>query len=306
MKIKKIAMRMVTEKMEAWDPLTETWVPDAFTARLDPTDRFLSNFNKPTRRRMLFADNECVFPESRTFRHPGTQDVYILGITRQDARGGTPYLGLTVCQLATDVPGGSSGLATITRREAVGPSNDPGWLVEREFAKAFIDLEFRTSANEPNATDLKIENYFAFLPINVQPKEWDFVNLHGVRYRVVDTFADSGFFGLRIDHENDFRSDFTLTVTQARKLDRATQQYTDEVTRVHQVTGVMSNLNDFPLWNTEADRYFDVYFQTEHLPDDLEYSTSRYQMWLEINGVKRQISKVSTQAGERQIQFRCK
>lgn len=306
MKLKKIALKNVDEWMEAWDPSTETWIPRAFVARVAPTDRFLSNFNKPTRRRMLFAAHDVVFPESGTFRHPGTQDVYLLGTTRQDARGGNPYIGLTILQLVTDIPGGSSGLATITRREALGPPSDPGWLVEREFARAFIDLEFRTSANEPNATDLKIENYFAYLPISVQPQEWDFVELHGVRYRVVDTFADSGFFGLRIDHEEDFRTDFVLSVNQGRKLDRKTHTYVEQDTRVHEVTGVMSNVKDFPLWNTEADRYFDVYFQTEHLPNDIEWSTSKYQMWLEVYGVKRQITQVSTQAGERQILFRCK
>lgn len=306
MNLKKIALKSVNEPMDAWDPATETWIPNAFKARVAPTDRFLSNFNKPTRRRMLFAAHDCVFPESRTFRHPGTHDVYLLGTTRQDARAGSPYIGLTICQLVTDEPGGSSGLATITRRVPFGPPSDPGWLMEQEVARAFIDLEFRTSANEPDAVDLKIENFFAYLPGTVQPQAWDFVELHGVRYRVVDTFSDSGFFGLRIDHEEDFRSNFTLTIVQPGRPNRSTHQMSDPVTQQFEVTGVMRNLNDFPLWNTDADQYFDVYFEREHLPSDVNWSLSRNEMWLEIYGVKRQISKVSTQAGERQIQFRCK
>lgn len=300
----RIALRRVNEPMEAWDPATETFVPDSFRARLDPTDRFLSNFNKPTRRRMLFAAEDCAFPESRTFRHPGTQDVYLLGVTRKDSLGGNPYLGLTVCQLVTDEPGGSSGLATIYRREALGPRSDPGWLVERVFARAYMDMEFRTSANEPDATDLKIENYYAFLPLSVQPQEWDFIELHGVRYRVVDTFADSGFFGLRIDHENDFRTDFVLEVTGKRVLDPATEQYIDS-SRSYNVTGMLKNLNEFPTWNSDAESYHDVYFETENLPD-IEFNPVKTKMWLHFGGVKKSVTSVSSQSGLRQYQFRCK
>ncbi len=301
---KRVALRCVNEPMEAWDPETETWIPSAFIARFDPTDRFLSNFNKPTRRRMLQAADDCVFPESRTFRHPGTQDVYLLGITRKDSLGGNPYIGLTVCQLATDVPGGSSGLATIYRREPIGPEEDPGWLVERVFARAFLDMEFRTSANEPDATDLKIENYYAFLPLSVQPQEWDFIEMHGRRYRVVDTFADSGFFGLRIDHEEDFRSDFELTIVGERRLDPDSQMMEeDEVT--YQVTGMLNRSTQFPAWNSDSESYVDVYFETGHLPN-IDFNPVRSDMRLSLNGVDRKVVSVTTQSGRRQYSFRCK
>lgn len=300
----RVALRRINEPMEAWDPVTETFVPDSFIARFDPTDRFLSNFNKPTRRRMLQAAHDCVFPESGTFRHPGTHDVYLLGITRKDSLGGNPYIGLTVCQLVTDQPGGSSGLATIYRKEALGPPSDPGWLVERVFAKAYIDMEFRTSANEPDATDLKIENYFAFLPLSVQPREWDFIELHGVRYRVVDTFADSGFFGLRIDHENDFRVDLGLLVTKEKTLNPSTHIYEGSVAN-YKVTGMLENSSDFPTWNTESETYFDVYFEVGHLPD-IDFSVVKEDMWLVMNQVMRKVVSVSTQSGRRQYKFRCK
>lgn len=302
----RVALRRVNEPMEAWDPVTETWLPDAFRARLDPTDRFLSNFNKPTRRRMLFAAEGCVFPESRTFRHPGTQDVYVLGITRKDALGGNPYIGLTVCQLVTDAPGGSSGLATIYRREAVGPSSDPGWLVEQVFAKAYIDMEFRTSANEPDATDLKIENYYAFLPLTVQPKEWDFIELHSIRYRVVDTFADSGFYGLRIDHENDFRTNFYMQVTGERTLNPLTEEYED-VSQTYQVTGMLENSSDFPIWNSDSESYFDIYFEVAHLPN-LPFDAIKEEIYIgtDLTGKMKKVISISSQSGNRQYKFRCK
>lgn len=305
MNLKKIALNWVTEPMEAWDELTETWVPAAFMGRIDLTDRFLSNFNKPTRRRMMFTDDKTVMPASNTVRHPGTLDVYILGTPRKDAIAGKPYLALTICHLATDVPNGSAGYATIYRRVAHGPVEDPGWLVEEVFAKAYLDMEFRTSANEPDANDLKIENYYAFLPLHVQAKEFDFIELHGTRYRVVDTFVDSGMFGLRIDHEDDFRSDFILHVETKRTYDKTKNEYIDGTIKSYNVTGVMKNSQDFALWKTDAEKYMDVYFETEHLPN-LPFNASSMLMSLEIAGVKRKVESAQTQAGKRQYEFRCK
>lgn len=299
--LKKIALKWANEPMEAWDPVTETWVPGAFMGRIDLTDRFLSNFNKPTRRRMLFADNDVVFPESRTFRHPGTHDVYLMGTTRKDALAGQPYLGLTILQLVTDLPGGSAGLATITRKVVQGPPDNPGWLVDTVFAKAYIDTEFLTSTDEVETTDLRIERYNAYLPLPVQPQEWDFIHLHGQAYRVLDTFADSGFFALRIDHEGDYRSNFVLHVGGKRVMDKATHQYTQGEAS-YNVTGVMEKESDVALWTTDSDKYLTVYFETEHLPFGIDITGK--DVWLEMNGVKRQVKSVITQAGKRQYQLR--
>lgn len=298
--LKEIALENADEPMEAWDPVTETWLPDAFRARIDLTDRFLSNFNKPTRRRMLFADNVTVFPESRTFRHPGTKDVYLLGTTRQDALHGNPYLGLTILQLVTDVPGGSAGLATFTRKVPIGPPSDPGWLVDTTYARAFMDTEFLTSTDEVATTDLRVERYNAYLPISIQPIEWDFVTLHNVKYRVLDTFADSGFFALRIDHEDDFRTDFKLGIA-SRMRNKLTQEW-EVQDAVFNVTGVMETSNDVALWTKDSESVHTVFFENDHLPapfDDVNKG-----MWLELNGVRKVVKSVQTQSGKRQYQFR--
>lgn len=299
--LKAIALEHANEPMEAWDPVTETFIPGSFMARIDLTDRFLSNFNKPTRRRMLFADNLTVFPESRTFRHPGTKDVYLLGTTRQDALGGNPYLGLTILQLVTDVPGGSAGLATLTRKVPTGPPSDPGWLVDTEYAKAYIDTEFLTSTDEVGTTDLRVERYNAYLPITVQPVEWDFVTLHNVKYRVLDTFADSGFFALRIDHEEDFRSNFKLGIAGQRVRNKTTQEWEFQE-MVYNVTGVMESANDVALWTKESESVYTVYFENNHLPTP--FDTVKKGMWLELDGVRKAVKSVQTQSGERQYQFR--
>lgn len=299
--LKEIALKNADEPMEAWDPVTETWLPAAFKARIDLTDRFLSNFNKPTRRRMLFADNNVVFPESRTFRHPGTKDVYLLGTTRQDALHGSPYLGLTILQLVTDIPGGSAGLATFSRKVPIGPPSDPGWLVDTEYAKAYMDTEFLTSTDEVDTTDLRVERYNAYLPISVQPVEWDFVTLHNVKYRVLDTFVDSGFFALRIDYEDDVRIDFKLIVTGERVRDKATQEWSYQE-RVYNVTGVMERSNDVALWTKDSETPHTLYFEEDHLP--APFANVKEGMWLELDGVRKVVKSVQTQSGKRQYQMR--
>lgn len=302
MKLKKIALKFCNEKMEAWDPATETFTPDAFRARIDLTDRFLSNFNRPTRRRMMFADNEVVFPASRICRHPGTKDVYLMGVTRQDARNGQAYLGLTILQLVTDEPGGTAGLATITRRVAVGPPEDPGWLVDTVFARTYIDTEFLTSTDETETTDLRIERYVAFLPMSVQPQEWDFLTLHGVQYRVLDTFSDSGFFSLRIDHEKDYRSNFIVTVT-TRVMDKGTHKYVT-TPRDYQVTGMMEKSTSVALWATDSEDAKTVYFDADHFPTGIFDKPD--VMTISLDGVSRAVKSVETQSGNRQFKMRLK
>lgn len=296
----KIAARKITEPMEAWDEATQSFVPDAFVGRVDLTDRFLSNFNKPLRRRMLYTRHGTQFPPSRTFRHPGTQQVYLLGQTRSDALDGKPYVDLTVCHLVTDEPFGSSGLATIYRKAPTGPADNPGWLVEQELTKAFVDLEFRTSANEAETFEVKVENFFAFLPAHIKCEEWDFLELHGKRYRVVDTFADSGLSGLRVDEELDPRLNFVLHVEGDKAYNRATHQW-DLVTAEFNVTGVLTKYRDFALWATDSESYFEVAIDREHIG----FRPVPATMSLEIEGRRRVIRQVSTQPGERQYILRC-
>lgn len=301
MHLNRIAARRINEQMEAWDEASQAFIPDAFRGRIDLTDRFLSNFNKPLRRRMLFTEPGTQFPESRTFRHPGTQDVYIIGQTRGDALGGKHYLNLSVCHLVTDTPNMSSGLATVFRKVPEGPADDPGWLVEKELGKAFIDLEFRTSANEPEMHDTKVENYYCFAAAHWAFKPWDFLELHGVRYRVVDTFADSGLAGTRVDLEKDHRVDLLVHRDSESQYDRATHKFIS-ARRTYEVTAVLPNVQDFAAWTSESEPYIDVVIEREHIGFRPRPGVTQ----VELEGRTRVVAHVSSQDGERQYRLRCK
>lgn len=298
--LKKTALKWANEPLEAWDPVTESWIPNALLGRIDLMDRFLSNFNKPTRRRMLFSAHDAVFPESLTIRHPGTKDVYILGTPRVDARKGVPYVKMTILQLTTDVPGGAAGLGIYTRRVPVGPPDDPGWLVDTVYAKGFTDLEFRSSSDEKDTEDLKIENFLLYTPLNLGLRAWDYLELKGHRYRLVDAFVDSGFTSGRIDEEPDTRINFYMDVEGASVYDRLTKTWIKQPRR-YEVTGVMVRHEDFAIWSSEAEPYIDVYFEEKHIG----FTPVPNTMSLVYQGRSRVVRQVSTQAGTRQWILRC-
>lgn len=300
MHLNRISQRALNESMEAYDATTDSFIPNAFKARIEISDRFLSNFNKPLRRRMLFSADDVVFPASRTFRHPGTKDIYLLGQSRTDSLAGKPHIQLTVCHLVTDDGDGSAGMATLYRKAPEGPADNPGWLVEREVVKTHLDLEFRTSANEADTYEVKIQNFFGYMaaPISLEP--WDFLELHGKRYRVVDSFADSGLSGVRVDEESDTRVDFVLHLRGARTYNKITHEY-ESAGMTQNVTGVLLKSNEFASWTSDSESYIDVSIEAEHIgqvpqPDSMS---------LEYKGRKRIIKHVSTQPGEQQYRLRC-
>jgi hypothetical protein len=172
--------------------------------------------------------------------------------------------------------------------------------VEQQVARAFVDLEFRTSANEADTYEVKVENFFAFLPAHIRCEEWDFLELHGKRYRVVDTFPDSGLAGLRVDEEPDHRLNFVLHVEGGKVYNRATHAY-DATSTAYNVTGVLTKYRDFALWATDSENYFEVVIDSKHIGFKPAPST----MALEIDGRRRVIRQVSTQPGERQYILRC-
>lgn len=299
MHLKKISQRALTEKMEGYDVASNSFTPAAFSARIEITDRFLSNFNKPLRRRMLFSAPDTVFPASMTFRHPGTQQVYLIGQSRSDALAGDPHIQLSVCHLVTDDGTGSSGLAQLTRRAPAGPADNPGWLVTQTLDPTFLDLEFRTSSNEVDSYEIKTGNYFGFVPASAGVKEWDYLTLHGKDFRVVDVFPDSGLLGLRVDLEPDTRIDFTLHIT-GNTFNKLSNEF-DSVVTQRQVTGIAVRDNEFAGWKGSAEPYVDIAVDVENIGFRPKPDVTQ----VEYEGHRRTVKSVSTQAGERQYLLRC-
>lgn len=296
-----IAERWANEPLEAFNETTLEFEPAEFEGRISLVDRFLSNFNRPLRRRMLHYSPSAKLPGSYTFRHTDTGHVYLIGQRRDDSDSGEGYHALAVCHLVTDEgAGSSSGLAKVFRKEPVGPADDPGWLVEGQVANHWADLEFRTSLNDPDLAQTRLESFFMWMPRHATLEKMDFIELKGERYRVTDRYSDSGFMMARVDREDDYRVDLVVRVGQERVYDRELMRYVDVPQRFN-VTMLLDAEHDFGSWVDDSQDYLTLAVDERHIGFRPEPG-----MIIEHEGRDRTVRYVHHYRGERQYKLRCR
>ena len=303
MHLNKIAQARMNERLSSWDG--EKFVRNAFRGRITLTDRFLSIYNRPTRKRQLFVRPGTKLPETYVMQHPSSGDIYMIGQGRMDARdnvdGGKAYVDMYMIHLCTPVAGGTSGLAVQTRKAPKGPPENPGWLVEEVVGETFIDMEFRTSSAEEGVYDTKTENFYAWTPITVEAEQQDFFTLNGINYRVVDTFTDGGLRGLRLDREPDNRVDFEITVDGPPVFNPVTYEM-EASKETYEVTGTVRSKTELALWRTEVRTapQIEVIIEERHIG-----FVPKPNMVIKYQGLERTVRDVTTQAGERQYTLVC-
>lgn len=301
--LNEIAQRHMHESFDGYDAVTEDFVEDSFTARIDLTDRFLSIYNRPTRKRQLYMKPGTLLPTSYVIRHSTTKDVYIVGQIRQDARydveGGDPYVAMAMLHLVTPLAQGSSGVAIQTRKVTVGPQDDPGWMVEQQIDKTYLDIEFRTSSAEEGVYESKVENFYAWTPITVTAQQWDFFTLNDAVYRVVDTFTDIGMRGLRLDRAVDPRIDVVI-YTNARVYDEVEHEFVDNQ-RPYNVTAIVPADVNIATWDdSNAASQISLVIDFGNIG-----FVPKQNQEISYQGRTRIIRSVATQAGEKQYRIEC-
>lgn len=301
--LNKIAQARMGEWFASWDG--EKFVRNSFKGRIAIFDRFLSIYNRPTRKRQLYVKPGTRIPESLAIQHQASGEIYIVGQGRADARddvdGGKAYVDMYMLHNCTPNPDGSSGLALHTRKEAQGPDHDPGWLVNTDLGSVFMDMEFRTSSAEEGMYDSKTENFYAWAPLPVKVNQHDFFELNGISYRVVDTFVDAGMRGLRLDREPDNRVDFVIRVVGNPVFNPVTYEEETNIEDFN-VTGTVTSLTDLARWRVETrtNSTITVVVDEKHIG-----FTPTPNMVIMYQGLERRIRDVSTQAGERQFTLTC-
>lgn len=297
----KIAERWVNEPLDVFDEDTQTFVPAAFTGRISLTDRFLSNFNRPLRRRMLFYSPSSTIPPSYTIRHPDTLDVYLIGQRREDTNRGNDYHAMAVCHMVTDEgPNSSAGLATLTRKVPQGPADDPGWLVETEVGRHYIDIEFRSSLNDSDLHQQRMESFVMWINKGADIQNYDFVELHDRIYRVTDVYPDSGFLMARINHEGDYRVNLVVRVSDSTSYDHDLERYVSTPVD-YNVTMLLDSNQDFGSWVSDSQDYMDLSVRDDHIGFPPEPG-----MVIKYQGRSRTIEHVHYYRGERQYKIRCR
>lgn len=202
MDLRKVAASFETTKFDAWDESNELFVAESLTGKIRSVDRFLSNFNRPTKRRLLGISPSATIPASNTIRDPSTGEIYFIGELRQDSAKGATYDQVGVLHKTT-------AIATISRRAPVGPGNNPGVLVASEIGKHYADVELRSASETDEQEDDFEGSYFLMMPPHADLEEWDEITFDSEVYMIKTPYFDSGFRFARAVKQSDPRKDFT-------------------------------------------------------------------------------------------------
>ena len=130
------------------------FVPVSDKINISVVDQFLSNFNRPTRRRMMHCNPEMELGEALTLRDDATGNIFIVGEPRTDQERSSAYVSSYLLHLVTPVPGGSAGMANVVRKVAKGPKENPGWLEPELFARTYMDVEVAAVVHETGVEEV--------------------------------------------------------------------------------------------------------------------------------------------------------
>lgn len=263
MNLRRISKHFDSAEFEYLDPATRLWV-DGFEGRLAATDRFLSNFNRPTRKRMLYTDFDTNLSQVDVVRHKVTGDVYLIGVARKDTFKLAKTTQLLICHMVT--PNGlSAGVAQVLRPTVSGSGDDLGWVQMADIGQAYVDFELRATSREPGSKDTEIGMYYAWTESSWPFKDGDKLLVNGQHYIVEETAYDAELQHLRVISRDQYYTDVVFTVGQSRQLDRDSNRFVD-VEETRNVSGYLVSLHDSnDGYDADVADYAELRIRTEHI-----------------------------------------
>lgn len=202
MDLRKVAASFETTNFEVFNETTQLWETSTLDGKIMPVDRFLSNFHRPTRRRMFGCDPDVALPASNTIRVPSTGEIFVLGEQRQDAMLGYNYDKVVIVHKCDYI-------GTINRKAAVGPGTDPGHLVNSQVGQHYMNVELRAAQEIDEHREDYEGAYFVIMPPHADVEQWDQITIGTDNYHVQAVYLDSGFKFCRAVQRPDPRKDFT-------------------------------------------------------------------------------------------------
>ena len=259
MDLRKAAAYFEGTTFDSYDETLDSWTLNAFTAKLAPVDRFLSNFDRPTHRRMLGVAPGVSLPADNTIRVQSTQDVYILGQVRADDKNNTEYDRIGIAHLVYNQ-------FTINRKSPVGPASDPGPLINSVIGFHYGGLEFRSDSVAPEQHEGYEGEFFIILPPHADVQEWDFIYHGSDTYQVKSTYTDSGFIFARAVQRVDYRKEFTYHHKgDTAGYDASTGTVTSGLVD-YQVSGFARNISEDEFeYATTKDKSMKIVIRKDHI-----------------------------------------
>lgn len=240
MNLNRVATHFNSTEFDVLDLATRAW-SGSLSGRLASSDRFLSNFNRPTRKRMLYTDFSSDLSSVDVVRHKHTGEIYLVGVERKDSLKDTKTTQLAICHLVT--PGDTSGLASVTRPTTLGTGDDLGVVTLQSEGQHYIDLELRTTSKEPGSKETEVGSYFCFSESQADIQDGDKLVLNGVPYIVDETSYDSGFKLLRVTQKDLHYVDMMFTFGEGRSYDRNAGAFVSAA-KVRHVSGLVTKVHN--------------------------------------------------------------
>lgn len=197
-----------TTSILAFDEDTEQW-SEFSQGYMGAADRFQTIYSRPLHLRTFSLPVDVVIPDSRTIKEEGSEEIYILGQTRDDVKDGNRYQMLVAGRLCT---GAAGGVAEIHRKVTQGTVPDLGPLVDTVVGNHYCDMEMFSAKSDPETDNDTTLIHYVILSQTVDLEEDDFVHLKGKTYRVQAVYPDSGFTFGRVEQTEDERVDVTYKV----------------------------------------------------------------------------------------------
>jgi hypothetical protein len=264
MNLRRISKHFDSEEFERLDPVTRIW-GNPFVGRLAVTDRFLSNFNRPTRKRMLYTDFDSDLEQFDVIRHIVTGDVYLIGVARKDTFKLAKTTQLLICHMVT--PNGlSAGLAEVIRPEVNGSGDDLGWVTMTPVGTAYVDLELRATSAEPGSKDVHIGSYYAWTESHWPFKDGDKFVVNGQHYIVEETAYDAEIQHLRVISRDQNYTNAVFDLGAVSKVfDPVTRRFVETV-GTRNVSGLLTNLhNSNDGYERDAADYAELRINLNHI-----------------------------------------
>ena len=276
MRLRRAAAYFEGTTFDVYDETSFQWSLTNFKAKLAPVDRFLSNFHRPTHRRMLGISPDTTLPPYSTVRVQSTQDVYILGQIRKDDSNDTEYDRIGIAHLA-------SGLFSVNRKSTIGSESDPGVLVNTVLGNHYGDIEFRSDGVSPEQHEGYESEFFIILPPHADVQEWDFITQGSDSYQVKSSYIDSGFIFVRAVRRDDYRKDFTYYHKGSTAGYDTSSGIVADGFEPYQVTGFVRNIAEDEFeYATTRDKTLKLVVRAEHIgivpttDDQLTWDGIRY------------------------------
>lgn len=230
---------------DAYDFSTESWELNVFTGQLKRADDFVSIWNRPTRKRMLYTAKDVVIP-STVIRLPTTQEIYMVGHGFGDSFSNVHYRTTTGLHQA-------AATMQVYRKTPVEVLGVKGWATNTLVKTTFGDLELRSVGEGQEASLYNYGSFFLFSPSDSQIARHDTVVLEGTTYYVFEVYVDSGFRCARVSSQPDERVNFTYTSVGSQVYNPATQT-TSSTDTTYNTTGKIKPLIVQDLKNSDVVR----------------------------------------------------